>query len=210
MEPAFLRVSTFVQRALLIALGCALVGCERPQRAAQGPVANLDFASQASAPTPARDAGPASLAAEAGAAACEPPTEELAWLDCAGEWIELAHPVAFHPRRSIPPEPARSVLDAVAALLSQRRDVLLVRIEARGSRAAGNSAPALRRELDETQGRADAVLAYLWRRGGISAERLEAVGYGFDPRLAGAKERWNVAFRVVQRAEKVPGSPAVR
>jgi outer membrane protein OmpA-like peptidoglycan-associated protein len=101
------------------------------------------------------------------------------------------------------------VLDAVAALMRERQDILLVRIEAYAARDPGDSPTARRRELDETQRRADAVLAYLWRKRGISAERLEAVGHGSDRRIDGAA-RYLVVFRVVQRSETVPAAPAVR
>jgi hypothetical protein len=46
-------------------------------------------------------------------------------------------------------------------------------------------------------------LSYLWRRGGISAERLEAVGYGADERFSEQQERWPVVLRILQRA-RVP------
>jgi outer membrane protein OmpA-like peptidoglycan-associated protein len=122
----------------------------------------------------------------------------------------VAHPVAFHPGRSIPPEPAKASLDAVAALLRAQRQILLVRIEAYGSHAAAKSAEAQRREIDASQSRADAVLEYLWRRRGISAERLEAVGYGSHPRFVGRAPRWHIVLRVMQRSEKVPSASPVR
>lgn len=131
----------------------------------------------------------------------EPDAGALAFVRCDGDRIELARPVAFHPGRSIPPEPARQVLDRVAAILREREDILLVRVEAYSSRRAGPSAEARRREIAESQARADAVLTYLWRRGGISAERLEAVGYGDDPRFLGRSERWPVVLRILQRAK---------
>jgi outer membrane protein OmpA-like peptidoglycan-associated protein len=132
----------------------------------------------------------------------EPAAGALAFVRCDGDRIELAHPVAFHPGRSIPPEPARRVLDRVAAIMREEKDILLVRVEAYSSRRAGASAEARRHEIAESQARADAVLTYLWRRGGISAERLEAVGYGDDPRFSGTKERWPVVLRILQRAKR--------
>jgi hypothetical protein len=209
MEYSFLRVSSSIHHSLLFALGLAPFACAEPPRVPRGPEPRLDFAFAPAArehPPRAQPDVP-----EPGASApCEPRGERLAWLDCDGDWIEVAQPVSFHPRRSIPPEPARSVLDAVAALLNQRREILLVRIEAYGAEPPADSSIARRRELDESQRRADAVLDYLWRKKGISAERLEAVGYGFQPFVHGSETRWLVRFRVVQRTETFPDAPVVR
>jgi len=124
-------------------------------------------------------------------------------VSCDASQIVLARPVAFHPGRSIPPEPARAALDRVVELLRERDDILLVRVEAYSSRRVGSSPDARRQEIAESQLRADAILGYLWRRGRISAERLEAVGYGADPRFEGHEQRWPVLLRILQRT-RVP------
>ena len=139
------------------------------------------------------------------AAACtaneQPP--KLAAVSCDQRRILLERPIAFHPRRSIPPAPARAVLDHVAAILRRRSDLQLVRVEVHGASPDGASLEQRRREIDQAQARADAILLYLWRRGGISAERLEAVGFAGGDSNRRSKERFEVVLRIVQR-KRVP------
>lgn len=182
--------------SMLVLSACAEPGSVRP-----APQTRLDFVSESRGRArPVKADAPSRPIA--GSAECrDPPSDELAHVSCDAERIVLARPVSFHPRRSIPPAPARAVLERVAALLRQRPDIQLVRVESYSSRPAGASAEARRREMAESQRRADAVLRFLWRRGGISAERLEAVGYGFDPRFQGAAERWPIVLRIVQRRD---------
>ena len=75
------------------------------------------------------------------------------------------------------------------------------RSEARADRPRD---PAARRfELLQTQARADVVLKELWRRHGISAERLEAVGHGASGRIAADPKATSVvSFVIAQRARR--------
>ncbi len=123
---------------------------------------------------------------------------DLARLSCDGSRILVRGPIVAHPRRSQPAEPTRKVLTAVAEIMRQHPELLMLRVEVFSSKPAADAA-AERRALSDTQARADAVFRYLWRRQKISAERLEPVGRGSVPRYAGAKERWPTLLRIVQR-----------
>ncbi len=143
-------------------------------------------------------AGPPPAAA---AAPCSDalPSGVLARLSCAGDRILLASPVELHPRREVPLEPTRSVLSAVGALMREHREVQLIRIEGYSNAEVGADPRRARVEVEQSQRRADAVLRYLWLREKVSAERMEAVGYGATGRTAGAPERWPIVLVVVQR-----------
>ena len=92
------------------------------------------------------------------------------------------------------------MLDAVAQLMHDEPGLLLVRIEVRPTAPVRDDPQSQRRQILAAQQRADAVLQYLWRKRGVSAERLEAVGYPFDPKRAPSSGAWHVSLRVVQRA----------
>jgi hypothetical protein len=127
--------------------------------------------------------------------------DELARLSCDGEEILVQRPLELHPLRSAPTEPTKSVLAAVGALLRGRKEILLVRIEVRSALPARN-AEAARQAVLESQARADALLKELWRRHGVSPERLEAVGLGQASTRARDGARWPVVLRVLQRARQ--------
>lgn len=112
----------------------------------------------------------------------------------------MAGPINAPPKRAAPPRVTRHLLDAVAAILGARPDLQLLRIEAYSSHDPGSDVRAVRREIDESQARADAVFRYLWRLKKISPERLDPVGFGFRPAFRGAGQRWPIVLRVVQRA----------
>ena len=112
----------------------------------------------------------------------------------------------YHPDRATPPRPQRAALDAVADLMHQQQEILLLRIEVR-CHAPAPDATGRRRAMRRAQRRADAVLSYLWRRRGVSAERMEAVGLS-----AGATDEtnrdWSLDLRILQWAPDPPGRSA--
>ncbi len=133
----------------------------------------------------------------------EPPSKQLAWVSCDENFIVTRNRLRFSPNSTALTRSARATLDSVGALLERNPRILLVRIEGYGQRRPDPSAesnPARRREMLRSQRRADAVLRYLWRSTGVSAERMEAVGYGF--RSFQSEERWPIRLRIVQRARR--------
>jgi OmpA family len=151
---------------------------------------------------------PESQPADAGAlpqavpeAAChEPAGDAPVRLSCDGTRITSDVAIELHPDRPRPSEPVERALSDVAALLRRRPDLLLVRIEVFARRPGKNTAER-RQERFRAQQRADALFRYLWRRQGISPERLEAVGYPFDAQFAKRPEPYPVVFVVVQHAK---------
>ncbi len=121
----------------------------------------------------------------------------LAWITCAGDRIDTASTLVFHPERRRPPAPVLRVLRAVARLLVEHQEVLLVRIEVTTS-ATDASPGARRRATEAAQERADAILRHLFRAEGISAERLEALGRASPGQ--GSAPRFHATLRIVQRA----------
>lgn len=186
-----------VSRAASWAALAALIagGCREPT---VGPVEPMDLgfvdASLGRPPperAPGADAGPA----EAGQPA-DTPAPAPARLN--GDRIDLAGPLHVTPRARFPEPETRQLLDAVAKLMHERDDILLLRIDAFSSRNPGARALSQRREVDESQQRADAVLRYLWKERNVSAERLEAVGHGFRPGFSDKHQRWPIVLRVAQ------------
>jgi outer membrane protein OmpA-like peptidoglycan-associated protein len=121
-------------------------------------------------------------------------------LSCDGTTILLAHPIELHPDQAVPIGRTRSVLEAVASLLKRRQEILMIRIEAYSSEPVARNATRRRDQILESQRRADAVFRVLWKIGGVSAERMEPVGYGAQPKLPHVKARWPIVLRVVQWA----------
>ncbi len=111
---------------------------------------------------------PVTVAAPPAAARPCPPLAALARLSCDGQHIELAGPLDFHPRASPPPPAARATLAAVAQVLREHPEVLLLRVDVRAPAARGGAVAA--------QARADAIFRWLWRRGGVDPERLHPLG----------------------------------
>ncbi len=114
----------------------------------------------------------------------------------------------MHPEREVPEAATRALLDAVAALLERRPDVLLVRIEARTSTDPGSDPRRRKLAVEQTQERADAVLRYLTRSRPAWAERLEPIGYGFDASrpAPGGEQRFSIELSVAQSA-RAPADP---
>jgi len=124
----------------------------------------------------------------------------LARVSCDRTRILLGGRLIALPKRPLPPRATRRLLDAVAQLLRAHPDLQLLRIEAYSSYDPGKEKRHVRREIEQSQARADAVFRYLWRHGRISPERLDPVGYGFRPAFRSAGRRWPIVLRVVQRA----------
>jgi hypothetical protein len=124
---------------------------------------------------------------------------ELARPSCDGQKILVKHPIELHPQRP-PSEPTKSVLAALGRLLREHPEILLVRIEVDAVGTLDSDPSQRRQELDKAQARADALLAYLWRRHGVSPERLEALGVTRN--AEGGRTRWQVTLRIVQRRKK--------
>ncbi len=119
---------------------------------------------------PPRRAAPSPVTAAAPPAAAPPcpPLAALARLSCDGQRIELAGPLDFHPRASPPPPAARATLTAIAQVLREHPEVLLLRVDVQAPAARGGAVAA--------QARADAIFHWLWRRGGVDPERLHPLG----------------------------------
>lgn len=77
----------------------------------------------------------------------------------------------------------------------------MLRVEVYSSQDPGRNAQDVRREMLQTQARADAIFGYLFHKQKISAERMDAIGYGYDPRQARADVRWPVVLRLVHRLD---------
>jgi hypothetical protein len=127
------------------------------------------------------------------------PLAELARVSCDGQRILTKFPIHALWNERVANDPTPKVLAAVAELLRQHAEILMVQIVATSSGAAPRDPAAARFELLEARARADAVLKELWRRHGISAERLEAVGQ-FGRSTSRAAPRWDVSLVITQRA----------
>lgn len=127
---------------------------------------------------------------------------DLARVSCDQTRFVVAHPIELHPDRATPEPATREVLRRVSEIMHERDDVLLVRIEVSLASDPGPDPARRRAALAGAQRRADALLQYLWRKRGVSAERLEAVGYEHDPRRAQGGAAFPVVLRIVQSARR--------
>ncbi|MCC6897908.1 MAG: hypothetical protein IT377_02975 [Polyangiaceae bacterium] len=166
----------------------------------------VSAARAAPAPTPAPESpapeSPSPLAVTLPAACSDDLAGEPARVSCDASRFELAHPIVLHPDRPAPDEPTRGVLDRVGQLMAEHPEILLLRIEVGVGEDPGPDPAERRAALASAQRRADALLQYLWRRRGVSAERLEAVAYEHDPKRVLGRERFPVLLRIVQRAPR--------
>jgi hypothetical protein len=154
-----------------------------------------------------REAPPADAHAAAPAQTSAPcsdqPPSELAAVSCDGQQIVVKFPIRVYPKERKVNDPTPKVIAAIAELLRQEREILLVRIEVRLARRPTADPTSRRFEQLETRARADVVLRELWRRHGISAERLEAVGHGATGPIAGVPKNTSVvSFVIAQRARR--------
>ena len=200
-DPARVRRSTASRvafgAALLALSEAAAAGCAEPRAAPRAPfgqapgrTASADFSDGVRATAGSR------------LEQCPERTQELAQLSCDETTILVGRPLTVHPDAGALPEAARQTLDSVARLLEERQDLLLVRIEVYSARDPGPSPASVRREITESQRRADRIFRDLWKRGRVWAERLEAVGYGFRRQYARAPVRYPIVLRVIQRARR--------
>jgi outer membrane protein OmpA-like peptidoglycan-associated protein len=208
-----------LQRARHVSLGVALAaalaaGCSRrpaprnepgvPPRllapAAEAAPESSGPGAEAGTDAEPPDAGPGPDGAGPGPVCSDVLDGQLAELSCDRTRVLVAGPIVVPPKYVVPPREARRLLDAVARLLRAHPELQLLRIEAYSSHDPGSEAEPVRREIEASQARADAVFRYLWQHEKISPERLDAVGYGFEPAFAGASQRWPIMLRVVQRA----------
>jgi len=184
---------------VLAGLGFVLsVACARQTTHSEPPVVrgneSFELPSEPDAGVLASDA---QVAADVSRVCSDELGSELARVSCDRTKILVASRVDFHPQRPGPDAASKKVLERVAALLRERPEILLVRVEVYARKPFGKDAEQNRALLLEAQSRADALLQWLYRRQGISAERLEAAGY---PRKAdGGSEPFPVVFRIVQR-----------
>ena len=117
------------------------------------------------------------------------------------ERIEIEGSVFYETGNAIIKPESFPLLDEIAELLNDHPELTLVRIEGHTDSRGRASA-----NLTLSQARADSVLEYLVR-GGVSAERLTAVGYGEDRPLesgnnaAAWEKNRRVDFFVVERAD---------
>ena len=126
----------------------------------------------------------------------EPSAAELT-----GERIDIRDSVYFETNRDIIKAQSHPLLDDVAAILAAHPELKKIRIEGHTDSRGSDSY-----NLDLSQRRAEAVRAYLVAKG-ISADRLEAIGYGetkpIDPRETA--EAWEknrrVDFFVAERSD---------
>ena len=128
---------------------------------------------------------------------------ELAAISCDGQQIVVKFPIKVYPNERKPGDQTPKVIAAVADLLRRHPEILLVRIEVRSARRASTDPAVRRAEQLEARARADIVLKELWRRHGVSAERLEAVGYGASGPIPGVPRNAAVVSLVIaQRARR--------
>lgn len=212
LEPATWAIQTLVNSGTLSArrlglLALGLGGCASGSSAeapAPSPAAVRWIADRDPDESVARDADP-ERALEAPLEAGAPCLDELppgavARLSCDGAAILVAGAVVFHPMRRVAPPEERSNLAAVAEVMRDHSEILLVQIEVFTGDDPGREPDSVRRAFRHTQQRADALFRQLWLRERISAERLEPVGRGYG---IGSPEGFTARFRVVQRRTDV-------
>lgn len=148
------------------------------------------------------DASPESHPAGSAQASCLDALDGArAKLSCDGQRVLVAQNLAFHPSRPAPAEPEKSVLAAVAQVMREHPEILLLRIEVYTANDP-RSVEEKRSELEQAQLRASGLFNWLWRHEKLDAERLEGTGYAYDARISSTDaSRWPVVLRVVQRAK---------
>ncbi len=77
----------------------------------------------------------------------------------------------------------------------------MLRVEVYSSQNPGADHRRVRKEMLLSQARADAIFGYLFHKRRISAERMDAIGYGYDERFARDDVRWPVVLRLVHRLD---------
>ncbi|MBX3184756.1 MAG: hypothetical protein KIT72_04870 [Polyangiaceae bacterium] len=120
---------------------------------------------------------------------------------CGSDLLRPQVPLAYNPRTTLPPAPIRAELDRIARAMHDEPSWQMLRVEVYATQDPGTDDVAKSRALIDTQARAEAIFAYLYHRRRVSAERLDAVGYGYSPRATptSASERYTVLLRLVHR-----------
>lgn len=77
----------------------------------------------------------------------------------------------------------------------------MLRIEVYSSEDPAGDPRRIRKEMQLSQARADAIFSYLFHKRKVSAERMDAIGYGYDPRHVYRDVRWPVVLRLVHRLD---------
>lgn len=116
-----------------------------------------------------------------------------------GERVELSERLYFETDAAALHAVSRPWLDAVAALLLARPDILVLRVEAYAD-AEPEPAAEPGYDLALAEARAGAVRAYLLARG-VAPERVVAVGLGGTPRVAAGETE--AAFAANRRVDLV-------
>lgn len=134
---------------------------------------------------------------------------------CDSDTLRVSQDLAFHPQYALPPAEIRAELDRVASAMRAHPEWQLLRVEVYSGVDPGGKRSLARQEMDQSQRRADAILGYLFRKRRVSAERLDAIGYGFVQRVSAAQpatqpgiqptaqpgKRWRVVLRLVHRLD---------
>ena len=197
LAPSGLRRKTVV--LAISALACTPAGSP----GAPAPAPDLGFVDaelEASAPGPS--ARPETVPAAPLRECRDQPQTELAVVSCDGQRILTKFPIRVLRNERGAGDPTPKVLAAVAELLREHPEILMVQIVVTSLSAPARDPAAARFELLEARSRADTVLKELWRRHGISAERLEAVGKSGGRRATKNDPRWVVSFVITQRARR--------
>ncbi len=120
---------------------------------------------------------------------------------CGSDLLRPQVPLAYNPRTTLPPAPIRAELDRIARAMQSEPSWQMLRVEVYATQDPGTDEVAKSRALIDTQARADAIFAYLYHRRRVSAERLDAVGYGYSPHVqpSSPAERYTVLLRLVHR-----------
>ncbi|MEZ4230427.1 MAG: hypothetical protein R3B89_14735 [Polyangiaceae bacterium] len=121
--------------------------------------------------------------------------------ECASDLLRVPSALAYNPRYALPPADVRRVLDDVATAMRAHPSWQMLRVEVYSSRDPGADPRRVRREMQQSQARADAIFGYLFHKRKISAERMDAIGYGYDVGFARRDVRWPVVLRLVHRLD---------
>jgi hypothetical protein len=129
------------------------------------------------------------------------PQAALAVVSCDGQRILTKFPIHVLWNERGAGDPTPKLIAAVAELLRQEPEILMVQIVVTSMSGPARDQASARSELLEARARADTLLRELWRRHGISAERLEAVGRT-GARAGKGAPRWETSLVITQRARR--------
>jgi outer membrane protein OmpA-like peptidoglycan-associated protein len=119
------------------------------------------------------------------------------------EQIHITERVVFEVNSATLKSASNKVLDQVVEVLKKNADIALVEVQ---GHTDASGTPEKNQLL--SQQRAEAVVAYMTKSGGVAAERLRAKGFGQDKPLAdndsaeGKQKNRRVEFHIIKRAPK--------